>query len=184
MPSPAVVLALACSDPTADARLPACRDRAEERRKGLSADFEGVPDDLVGLLQGQVRGGGREHTGAQQHIAAGHATAPLQTASRLPQTRFQLHAPCVPAPGFGSGGSPGQRTSTASLVPLALTHAPTRSPPPPPSQADLRTVSYEDSKYLGGDIAHTHLVKGLDFALLQKVGGAPAACGPVVTGCC
>jgi IK cytokine len=29
-------------------------------------------------------------------------------------------------------------------------------------------VSIAQSKYLGGDIEHTHLVKGLDFALLQK----------------
>src|SRR6266480_7423317 len=28
---------------------------------------------------------------------------------------------------------------------------------------------YEQSKYLGGDTEHTHLVKGLDFALLNKV---------------
>lgn len=28
---------------------------------------------------------------------------------------------------------------------------------------------YEQSKYLGGDVLHTHLVKGLDFALLKKV---------------
>jgi hypothetical protein len=42
-------------------------------------------------------------------------------------------------------------------------------------------VSYKDSKYLGGDIAHTHLVKGLDFALLQKVGGARASCTAQVT---
>ena len=27
----------------------------------------------------------------------------------------------------------------------------------------------QESKYLGGDMEHTHLVKGLDFALLQKV---------------
>jgi len=27
----------------------------------------------------------------------------------------------------------------------------------------------DESKYLGGDMEHTHLVKGLDFALLQKV---------------
>ena len=27
----------------------------------------------------------------------------------------------------------------------------------------------EQSKYLGGDVEHTHLVKGLDFALLKKV---------------
>lgn len=27
----------------------------------------------------------------------------------------------------------------------------------------------EKTKYLGGDVKHTHLVKGLDYALLQKV---------------
>mmetsp|Transcript_145638 Transcript_145638/g.369557 ORF Transcript_145638/g.369557 Transcript_145638/m.369557 type:complete len:502 (-) Transcript_145638:341-1846(-) len=30
-------------------------------------------------------------------------------------------------------------------------------------------VSLEQSKYLGGDLEHTHLVKGLDYALLSKV---------------
>ncbi|KAJ3107748.1 hypothetical protein HDU97_003418 [Phlyctochytrium planicorne] len=30
-------------------------------------------------------------------------------------------------------------------------------------------LSYEQSKFLGGDMDHTHLVKGLDHALLQKV---------------
>lgn len=27
----------------------------------------------------------------------------------------------------------------------------------------------QESKYLGGDMEHTHLVKGLDYALLEKV---------------
>ncbi len=27
----------------------------------------------------------------------------------------------------------------------------------------------QESKYLGGDMEHTHLVKGLDYALLDKV---------------
>jgi len=31
-----------------------------------------------------------------------------------------------------------------------------------------RKKMIEESKFLGGDIEHTHLVKGLDFALLQK----------------
>lgn len=30
------------------------------------------------------------------------------------------------------------------------------------------SLNYEQSKYLGGDISRTHLVKGLDFALLEK----------------
>ncbi len=41
------------------------------------------------------------------------------------------------------------------------------------SQAGLSKLSYEESKFLGGDVAHTHLVKGLDFALLQKVRAGP-----------
>jgi len=32
-----------------------------------------------------------------------------------------------------------------------------------------KTLTYEQSKYLGGDESHTHLVKGLDYAFLQKI---------------
>ncbi|KAL6331136.1 hypothetical protein AAG906_009564 [Vitis piasezkii] len=44
----------------------------------------------------------------------------------------------------------------------------------PPGTVDLRStdankISIEHSKYLGGDVEHTHLVKGLDYALLHKV---------------
>lgn len=44
----------------------------------------------------------------------------------------------------------------------------------PPGTMDLRVadahkLSIEKSKYLGGDVEHTHLVKGLDYALLHKV---------------
>ena len=35
--------------------------------------------------------------------------------------------------------------------------------------AELRKQAIQESKYLGGDMEHTHLVKGLDYALLQKV---------------
>lgn len=38
-----------------------------------------------------------------------------------------------------------------------------------PAQPDMNNISIEESKFLGGDLEHTHLVKGLDFALLQKV---------------
>ena len=34
---------------------------------------------------------------------------------------------------------------------------------------NLSRLSVEETKFLGGDIEHTHLVKGLDYALLQKV---------------
>ena len=33
----------------------------------------------------------------------------------------------------------------------------------------LMQLDIEHSKYLGGDVEHTHLVKGLDYALLSKV---------------
>eukprot|EP00094_Tigriopus_californicus_P000923 TCALIF_00893-PA protein Name:"Similar to IK Protein Red (Homo sapiens)" AED:0.07 eAED:0.07 QI:267/0.75/0.77/1/0.75/0.55/9/75/586 len=35
--------------------------------------------------------------------------------------------------------------------------------------AEARRQKIHESKFLGGDMEHTHLVKGLDFALLQKV---------------
>eukprot|EP01047_Picozoa_sp_COSAG01_P080267 COSAG01_NODE_15536_length_1326_cov_1.149959_1_plen_207_part_10 len=41
-----------------------------------------------------------------------------------------------------------------------------------PQQAGAATaekITMEASKFLGGDLEHTHLVKGLDFALLKKV---------------
>ncbi len=34
-----------------DAR-PVCRDRAAERRKGVNADFDAIPEDLANILQG------------------------------------------------------------------------------------------------------------------------------------
>uniref|UniRef100_A0A669ENG6 IK cytokine n=1 Tax=Oreochromis niloticus TaxID=8128 RepID=A0A669ENG6_ORENI len=39
------------------------------------------------------------------------------------------------------------------------------------SAAEKRRQLIQESKFLGGDMEHTHLVKGLDFALLQKVRG-------------
>uniref|UniRef100_A0A1J3F3S5 Suppressor of mec-8 and unc-52 protein-like protein 2 n=1 Tax=Noccaea caerulescens TaxID=107243 RepID=A0A1J3F3S5_NOCCA len=44
----------------------------------------------------------------------------------------------------------------------------------PPEAGDLRAadavkLAIENSKFLGGDVEHTHLVKGLDLALLNKV---------------
>lgn len=43
------------------------------------------------------------------------------------------------------------------------------------SAAEKRRQLIQESKFLGGDMEHTHLVKGLDFALLQKV--CPVGCG-------
>lgn len=43
------------------------------------------------------------------------------------------------------------------------------------SAAEKRRQLIQESKFLGGDMEHTHLVKGLDFALLQKVSQLSAA---------
>lgn len=45
----------------------------------------------------------------------------------------------------------------------------------PTDEALNPTMSVEETKYLGGDLEHTHLVKGLDYALLQKVSKQVAA---------
>ena len=37
------------------------------------------------------------------------------------------------------------------------------------TMAERRKQVIQESKYLGGDMEHTHLVKGLDYALLEKV---------------
>ncbi|KAF7640417.1 hypothetical protein Mgra_00000237 [Meloidogyne graminicola] len=37
------------------------------------------------------------------------------------------------------------------------------------SNSESRNLQIQKSKYLGGDMAHTHLVKGLDYSLLNKV---------------
>lgn len=37
------------------------------------------------------------------------------------------------------------------------------------TSAEERQRAIEQSKYLGGDMEHTHLVKGLDFALLNRI---------------
>lgn len=34
---------------------------------------------------------------------------------------------------------------------------------------EMTGKTIEDTKFLGGDLEHTHLVKGLDYALLNKV---------------
>ena len=36
---------------------------------------------------------------------------------------------------------------------------------------ERRKQAIQESKFLGGDMQHTHLVKGLDYVLLDKVRG-------------
>merc|ERR1712048_324281 len=34
---------------------------------------------------------------------------------------------------------------------------------------EFESMDYDTSKYLGGDVKHTHMVKGLDFILLNRI---------------
>ena len=47
---------------------------------------------------------------------------------------------------------------------------------PEPSEVDIELV-IQQSKAMGGDAKSTHLVKGLDFALLERVKGGEEALG-------
>ena len=47
---------------------------------------------------------------------------------------------------------------------------------------DNSRFTVEESKHLGGDLAHTHLVKGLDFQLLRKVRARAGAAGAGAAG--
>ena len=49
------------------------------------------------------------------------------------------------------------------------------------SAEEKRLREIEESKFLGGDVEHTHLVKGLDYALLQKVSNTASQLLPVTT---
>ncbi|CAM8978542.1 unnamed protein product [Rhodiola kirilowii] len=76
---------------------------------------------------------------------------------------------------FQSVSSGDGRVEKGRLVVLEWRHLQDSSDSPPEivctllSSADALKISIENSKYLGGDLEHTHLVKGLDYALLHKV---------------
>jgi len=56
------------------------------------------------------------------------------------------------------------------IVPYLRACRAAETPHGAPSKSNAqRAAEIENSKYLGGDMEHTHLVKGLDFALLNKV---------------
>jgi len=63
------------------------------------------------------------------------------------------------------------RYNPASIVSLTSARRTPNEPQDAQSQSEevLRSMTVEESKYLGGDMEHTHMVKGLDYALLKKV---------------
>ncbi|KAG1651187.1 Protein Red [Nymphon striatum] len=64
--------------------------------------------------------------------------------------------------GGGGGGGPGGGADMESLGATAGIRLGIDA-------AERRRQMIQNSKFLGGDMEHTHLVKGLDYALLQKV---------------
>jgi IK cytokine len=83
-------------------------------------------------------------------------------------------APEASGGGGGGGGSSGGTTSTNSRESELLTSQGAYRAVAPDFRgnmdaAERRKQLIQESKFLGGDMEHTHLVKGLDYALLQKV---------------
>ncbi len=144
-----------------------CRDRAEERRKGVNPDYESANQLL------QVRGGARAAPQGR------HGGSCLGTASKRAAGGGRWR--CRGCRGTASGavrssGScrAGSRNGRAPrAAPAAATSHPACAVVQVVGSArgdiDPSKLSVEESKYLGGDLEHTHLVKGLDFALLNKV---------------
>jgi hypothetical protein len=117
------------------------RDRAEERRRGVNPDYESA-NQLLSIIQA----GGTTASAAKSAAAAGGAGGMTPAVGATP-SRFGA----TPAGGGGGGSA---RAGSSAIATEA--------------GGVLRGVSVEDSKYLGGDLDHTHLVKGLDYALLNK----------------
>lgn len=119
------------------------------------------------------------------------AQGPRRRAPQGPERRSRGHPERPGRPARRHHGKAGRPPSHPPRTPLlagalgrrrpAACGVPPRPKPPPnrrPQGADLSRVTYEESKYLGGDVAHTHLVKGLDFALLQKARTPCSPCAP------
>ncbi|GAO46421.1 hypothetical protein SAICODRAFT_4784 [Saitoella complicata NRRL Y-17804] len=75
---------------------------------------------------------------------------------------------------FAKPKSPGKEKKEKSILPEGyVDRAKLRQQQADKEEEKLKDVdartAYEQSKLLGGDLEHTHLVKGLDFALLKKV---------------
>jgi len=66
-----------------------------------------------------------------------------------------------PPPSTIRGAAAGDATATMLLVDPNVEAD--------PQMDSFKSLSEDQSKYLGGDIEHTHLVKGLDYTLLEKV---------------
>jgi IK cytokine len=66
-----------------------------------------------------------------------------------------------------------EAVNNEAVTAIAAQHDPSLAKAEP--EEVLSKVSISESKYLGGDMEHTHLVKGLDFALLEKIRAEIAA---------
>ncbi len=71
--------------------------------------------------------------------------------------------------GGGGGGGGGDKDKGLGYRDRAAERRQGVNPDYEDEIARLVDMDAEKTKYLGGDVKHTHLVKGLDYALLQKV---------------
>jgi len=116
------------------------RDRAKERREGYNLDYDSIDVD---------------------HILSGfNSVAPPSTPSMLSSNAVLVDKRVSQTP-----------SRKMVLVEQSKTSMQTQQQQQKQKlyHEQLNAARIEASKFLGGDIEHTHLVKGLDYALLQKV---------------
>lgn len=123
-------------------------DRYEQRRKRKSfyAKLKKQEDDKMAELAEKYRDRARERRdGANPDYASEEA----------------------------AGGAKAAAAAAAAAAAVAATASAYRAVAPDIKSgldaAERRKQLIQESKFLGGDMEHTHLVKGLDYALLQKV---------------
>lgn len=129
-------------------------ERVKMLQRGGRGGYGGGDDDD----EEDEDGGGYRKKGRQGE-EEGEGAAPQQQDSQLPTQ-----------PGGGAaGGQQQDDNSGGGYRDRAEERRKGINPDYEDEIARLVNMDAEKTKYLGGDIKHTHLVKGLDYALLQKV---------------
>eukprot|EP00668_Euglena_longa_P046449 GGOE01062134.1.p1 GENE.GGOE01062134.1~~GGOE01062134.1.p1 ORF type:complete len:608 (+),score=200.43 GGOE01062134.1:161-1984(+) len=156
------------------------RDRAGERRVGENPDYAddnkmlreaGLPERKKEVLDTPL------YQTPNKHSAMIGGATPQYTPSYTPAPQSLAFATPAPGQSTSVGGTTVTRLSSSAMsqpsAPPATAAAAAASSVLPDAVAERRNFEIreqiEKSKYLGGDVKHTHLVRGLDFALLQKV---------------
>merc|ERR1719188_1052888 len=147
--------------PRADAAssTPGSRARAESRKhkKSFYAKLKRDEDDKMAELAAKYRDRAKE----RRDGGVGTADAPpgMEESSDDAETNVKRQIAARVAAAAAAADNSGGAGYRAVAPDLKSSY----------DAAERRKRMIQESKFLGGNMEHTHLVKGLDFALLQKV---------------